>query len=53
MFYYNNNFLICDKNMYIYNALISHIHSAFSLSIFEYIDILNLSKGEAKKMILE
>jgi len=39
-------------NNYICNALICHTHSAFSLSILEYIDILNLSKKETRKLIL-
>lgn len=37
---------------YISRALIHHTHSAFSLSILEYIDISNLSKEEARKLIL-
>jgi group I intron endonuclease len=40
-------------NNHIYNALISHTHSAFSLSILEYIEIANLSKESARKLILE
>jgi len=38
---------------YISRALLHHTHSAFSLSILEYIDISNLSKEEARKLILE
>jgi group I intron endonuclease len=40
-------------NNYIRNALICHNHSVFSLSIIEYIDISNLSKDEARALILE
>lgn len=39
--------------MYIYKALLHHGFSAFSLTILEYIDISNLSKKEARKVILE
>jgi group I intron endonuclease len=39
--------------MYICNAIITHTHSAFSLSIFEYINIENLSKEDARKLILD
>jgi hypothetical protein len=39
--------------MYIYNALLHHGYSAFTLSILEFIDITSLSKDEAKKLILE
>jgi hypothetical protein len=52
MYYYNKNFLNRDKNMYICNAIITHTHSAFSLSILEYINIENLLKDEARKLIL-
>jgi hypothetical protein len=37
---------------YISRAIICHTHSAFSLSILEYIDISNLSKDKAKALIL-
>jgi len=33
--------------MYIYNALLVHGYSAFTLTILEYLDITNLSKEEA------
>jgi group I intron endonuclease len=39
--------------MYISNALLLHGYSSFSLTILEYIDISNLSKDEARKLILE
>lgn len=38
---------------YICRALLDHTHSAFSLAILEYIDITNLSKKEARELILE
>ena len=37
---------------YTCRALLYHIHLAFSLAILEYIDINNLSKEEARKLIL-
>lgn len=46
---------ISDKskgNSYIYNALLIHGYSKFSLSILEYIDISNLSPEEAREKIL-
>jgi group I intron endonuclease len=46
---------ISDKskgNNYIYNALLIHGYSKFSLSILEYIDISNLSSEEAREKIL-
>jgi group I intron endonuclease len=52
MYYYNKSFLNRDKNMYICNVIIYHTHSAFSLSILEYINIKNLSKDQARKLIL-
>jgi group I intron endonuclease len=50
--YFNENYLNHDKNMYICNALLLHGHSAFSLTILEYIDISNLTKEDARKLIL-
>jgi len=38
---------------YIARALLLHRYEAFSLSILEYIDISNLSKEEARKVILK
>jgi group I intron endonuclease len=40
-------------NYYICRALLHHTHSAFSLSILKYTDILNLDKKEAQKLILQ
>lgn len=42
-----------QANSCICNALINYNHSAFSLSIVEYIDISNLSKKETVQLILE
>ncbi len=39
--------------MHIYNALVYYGYLAFSLTILEYINISNLSKKEAYKLILE
>jgi len=39
-------------NHYISRALLRHTHSAFSLSILQYIDVSNLSKKEARILIL-
>ncbi|BDC33840.1 hypothetical protein EMPS_mp27 (mitochondrion) [Entomortierella parvispora] len=39
------------RDTYIFRAIISHGHSAFSLSILEYIDITNLSKEKIKALI--
>lgn len=40
-------------NSYIYSAILQHGYSNFSLSILEYIDITNLSREDARKLILE
>jgi len=50
---YYSTYTLNKINSYIYKALISHSHSAFSLSILEYIDIKNLSKIESKELILK
>lgn len=51
--YNNKNYLSKVKgNSYIYNAILEHDYSLFSLSILEFIDITNLSQGEARKLIL-
>jgi len=39
--------------MYICNALNCHTHSAFSLTIIEYIDVTGLSLDDALLLILE
>lgn len=39
-------------NSYICNALIHHTHLAFSLTIFEYIDISNLDFKNIRKLVL-
>ena len=51
--YFNINYLERNKTMYICNALKEHGYSTFSLSILKYIDITDLSLGEAKILILE
>ena len=51
--YFNFNYLERNKTMYICNALKEHGYSTFSLSILKYIDITDLSLGEAKILILE
>lgn len=50
--YLTQSYLKRYKTVYIYNALLCHGYSAFSLTIIEYIDITNLSKEEARKKIL-
>lgn len=51
---YYSTFYLKRTNNYICNAIIYHTHSAFYLSILEYIDIpTNLTKEEARKLILE
>lgn len=51
--YYSKNFIENAKgNSYIYNAMLIHDYSAFSLTILEYINISDLSKEEARKLIL-
>ena len=51
--YFFKSYLERSKSMYICNALLHHGFSAFTLTIYEYIEISNLSKEEAKKLILE
>ncbi|OAQ21992.1 intron endonuclease, partial [Linnemannia elongata AG-77] len=51
--YYSIGYLTRYSNSIICNALYHHGYSKFSLTILEYIDISNLSKLEAKKLILE
>jgi group I intron endonuclease len=52
--YYSKNYIEKAKeNSYIYNAMLIHGYSAFSLTILEFIDISNLSLEESKKLILE
>lgn len=50
--YYFLNHLDRNKNMYICRALKDHGYAAFFLSILEYIDITNLSKEQAKELVL-
>jgi len=51
--YYNISYLEADKNRYISSALRLHGYSTFSLMILEYIDIKDMTKSEAKKIVLE
>jgi group I intron endonuclease len=50
--YYSKSYLKRNKS-YINNALSLHGFSSFSLTILEYVEITNLSKDKAKKLILE
>jgi group I intron endonuclease len=50
--YFSIKYLDNNKKMYICNALNHHGYAAFSLLILEYIDIANLSKEQANKLIL-
>lgn len=50
---YYSSYELKQMRNYISNALISHGHPAFSLSILEIIDISGKSKEEARKLILE
>lgn len=50
--YYSKSYLEKNKS-YINSAILLQGYSSFSLKILEYIDISNLSKDEAKKIILE
>lgn len=50
--YFNKSNLESNKTMYINKAILSHGYQSFSLTIFEYIDISNLSKEETKKLII-
>jgi len=52
-YYYSIRYLTRYKTSHINNALLVHGYSAFSLTIFEYIDISHLPKEEARKLILE
>jgi group I intron endonuclease len=51
--YLNVKYLNRSKYMHISKALLYHGYSSFSLTIFELIDVQNLSKLEAKKLLLE
>jgi len=50
--YYSIGYLKRNKSMHICNALFNLGYSAFTLTIYEYIDTSQLSKEEAKKLIL-
>lgn len=52
--YYSKAYMNKAKsNSYIYNAILQHGYSLFSLTILEYIDISHLSKEDARKLIIE
>lgn len=51
--YYSKTYLEKNKSMHICNAIAHYGHSQFSLTIFEYINISNLSLEDARKLILE
>ena len=51
--YYNLSYLEADINQYISSALRLHRYSKFSLVNLEYINIRNMGKPEAKKIVLE
>jgi group I intron endonuclease len=51
--YFSIKYLDQNKTMRICNALAYYEYSAFSLTILKYINISNLSKKEAYKLILE
>jgi len=50
--YFSTKYLDKNKNMSICRALKEHGYGAFSLSILEYIDIRDLSKEDARNLIL-
>jgi len=50
--YYSISRLSRNKNQYFSNALLAYGYSAYSLSILEYLDISNLSKEEARLLII-
>lgn len=50
--YYTKSHLERNNTMYINNAILQHGYVAFSLTILEHIDISNISKEEARKLIL-
>jgi group I intron endonuclease len=50
--YYSIAYLERNKLMYICNALITHGYSAFTLTIYEYIETSQLTKENAKNLIL-
>ena len=50
---YLKTYLEKNKLIHICNAIVYYGHFQFSLTIFEYINISNLSKKEARKLIIE
>lgn len=51
--YYKRSNLTRNSNSCIFNAILNHGYSSFSVTIMEYIEISNLTKAEARKLILE
>lgn len=51
-YYYSKVNLTRNTKSKIYNAIIHHGHSAFSLTIIEYLDLTNLPKNEIKNFII-
>lgn len=51
-YYYSKVNLTRNTKSKIYNAILHHGHSAFSLTIIEYIDLTNLPKDKIKNFIL-
>lgn len=51
--YFSKKYLNRFKKVFIYNTLFYHDYATFSLSIFEYRNISNLSKKEAQKLIFK
>lgn len=51
--YYKRSNLTRNSNSCIFNAILNHGYSSFSITIMEYIEISNLTKAEARKLILE
>jgi hypothetical protein len=51
--YYKRSNLTRNSKSCINNAILNHGYSSFSVTIMEYIEISNLTKAEARKLILE
>jgi hypothetical protein len=52
-YYFKSHITNNKGKSYIYSTLLEHGYSSFSLTIFEYLDIMNLYKYDAIKLILE
>ena len=51
--YFSKRYLAFNKTSYIYKSLLKYGYSNFNLTILEFIDVQNLEKAEAKKVLLE